>query len=100
MGQKHKHLVWADVNEPALRSAVEACNDDVSIDDSWYVLQRRFESLQCFSEKFASVFPGRAQMKSDFSIVKAEKYDFRPAITDLSFEGGLHCKQFSMLAAF
>ena len=78
---------------------MDACKADVSFDDVWLMVKGRFESPQCFSGGIASVFPGTAQVESDFSIVKAEKDDFRTAITDLSLEGVLHCKQFSMLAS-
>lgn len=45
------------------------------------------------------MFPSTVQMKSDFSIVEAEKDDFRAALTNLALERILHSKQFSELAS-
>lgn len=98
MEQEHKDLVRAIATETTLRDAVYECNDGVSFDDGWSIVKGRFEALQCFAGGIATVFPGTSQVESDFSIVKAEKDDFRTAITDLSLEGVLHSKQFSKLA--
>lgn len=97
MEQEHKDLDRAIVNEPALRSSVEACKDLVSFDGGWSVLKGLFESLKFCAGGSASVFPGTSQVESEFSIIMAAKYDLRTSITDLSLV--LHCKQFSMLAS-
>lgn len=99
MEQEHKDLIRTIAAEPVLRAAIDACNDDTSFDACWSIVKGRFEFLQRFAGGIASVFPGTAQVESDFSVVKAEKDDFRTALTDLSLEGVLHTKQFSMLTS-
>ena len=99
MEQEHQALRRAFNAEPSLHALLSSCKDDVPFNDGWSAVKGRFESLHAFVGGIASVFPATAQVESDFSIVKAEKDDFRMAITDLSLEGILHSKQFSMLAA-
>lgn len=45
------------------------------------------------------MFPGTAETESGFSIPKADRDDFRAFITNLSLEGFLYIKQFSILAS-
>jgi len=47
-----------------------------------------------------TVFPGTANVESDFSIVNFEKNDYRTALTDLSVEGIMHSKQFTTIQSF
>jgi hypothetical protein len=60
-------------------------------------VHNRFKLLEKFCGGIACVFPGTAQVESDFSIVKLEKDDFRMSLTDLSLEGVLHAKQHEYL---
>lgn len=99
MKQEHKDFVRAISAESALRAAIEEYNGDISFDSGWYVVKGRFQSLKSFVGGIASVFPSTDQVESDFSIVKAEKDGFRTTLDDLSLEGVLHSKQFSMLAS-
>ena len=61
-------------------------------------MKGHFESLKIFFVGIASVFPGTAQVESDFSIVNTEKDNFRNSFTDLSLEGILYSKKYAMLA--
>ena len=58
----------------------------------------RFDSLKHFVGGITSVFPGTAQVESNFSIIKIEKDNFQIFLTDLSIKGILCSKQYAMLA--
>lgn len=62
MEQEHKDLVRAIVTDPAPCAAIDACKDDVSLDDCWNVVKGRFEYLQCFAGGIAYVFPGMGKV--------------------------------------
>ena len=87
MDQGHQDLVQAVTTEPDLHDVIAACNEDVSFDDCWSIVKGRFEFLCCFVGRIASVFPGTAQVENVFSIVKAKKYKFRNALTNISLKG-------------
>ena len=50
-----------------------------------------------FSGGLATVFPGTAEVESDFSVLKYEKNSFRTRSLDLMLEGIMHCKQYGAL---
>lgn len=99
MEQENRDLLRAIAAEPTVRAATDSCKDDRSLDDGLSVAKGRYESLQRFVGNIASVFPGTSQVESDFLILKAEKDDFRTSISNLSLEGVIHSKQFSMMAS-
>ena len=98
MEQENQYIVWPISSKTALHAVLSSCNDDISFDAGWSIVKGSFESLKSFVWQIVSVFLGTAQMESDFSIVKIEKEDFQISLTDLSLEGILHIKQYSMLA--
>ena len=49
--------------------------------------------LENFCGGLATVFPGTASVESNFSILKWEKDDGKPALTNFLFQGILHGKQ-------
>jgi hypothetical protein len=95
--QEHRQVISSYDGEPSLKSSMDAMDSSASFDDSWKLVHNRFKLLEKFCGGIASVFPGTAQVESDFSIVKLEKDDFRMSITDLSLEGVLHAKQHEYL---
>ena len=97
--QEHQQLLAAYSQEPQLANALKACGPSTTFDEAWGVVKGRFKTLLRFCGGLACVFPGTAQVESDFSTVKAEKTVFKNNLTDLSLEGILHSKQFDMLDA-
>ena len=72
---------------PVLHDALATCNYDNKSDVGWYIAKGRFKSLCCIFGGIVSVFPGTAQVENVFSIVKAKKYKFRNALTNISLKG-------------
>jgi hypothetical protein len=91
---EHREFLPTVSSEKPLREALENQPKSVGFSEAWAVCQGRLFKLRKFCGVFATVFPGTATVKSDFSIVSWEKSDYRSALTDLSLEGILHCKQF------
>ena len=86
-------------NDPVLESAIDDYSrvDIKSFDTAWEVVKGRFEILRDFWGGITTVFANTASVESDFSILGWEKDKYRLAITDLSLEGILHCKQYKKL---
>jgi hypothetical protein len=98
---EHRQLSIAYRQEPALKSALDKCSEEVSIksfDTAWAIVEGRFEILRDFCGGIATVFPNTASVESDFSILGWEKDRYRLSITDLSLEGIMHCKQYEILS--
>ena len=64
----------------------------------WDIVHAHFKQLENFCGGLATVFPGTANVKSDFSILKWEKDDGRTALTDFSLEGIMHAKQYERMS--
>lgn len=98
---KHEHIdpVRAISAEPALQAAIDACKDSISFDAGWSVVKGRFESPARFVGEIAYTFPGTAQIKGDFSNVKAERDEFGTTHTILSLVCVVHSKQLSMISS-
>jgi len=56
-------------------------------------MKGRFEHLRMFCGGLANVFANTTSAKSDFSILKWEKYDFRQSMMNLTLEGIFQAKQ-------
>ena len=93
MEQEHQYLVWSVSSESALRADFSLCNYDVYFDAGRYVVKGRFESLNRLVGGVVSIFPGTAQVESEFSIIKIEKDDLRISLTDLSLKGIIYNNQ-------
>ena len=76
---------------------MDQSDDKVSFLVGWRPLKGRFVHPKEFFAGLATVFPGTATVESDFSIINFEKNIYRSALTDLSLEGILHCKQFPLV---
>lgn len=73
--KEQKDLVPAIPAELALHTAIDGCENEISFNVGQSVLNGRFESLPRLIGEIATVFPGTAEVESDFSIVKAEMDD-------------------------
>lgn len=76
-------------------SATEGCG--AVFQRSWAPFEKRFKNLVIFCGGMATTFPGTATVESDFSNIHWEADEYRTALTSLSLEGILHCKQFASL---
>lgn len=95
--EQHRLLSTAYSIEDVLHQQMELQNDHMSFEEGWKVVDGRFKELQEFCGGLATIFPGTSTVESDFSIINYEKNQYRSALTDLSLEGILHCKQFPKL---
>ena len=62
------------------------------------IVHARFKQLENFCSGLATVFPGTANVESNFSILKWEKDDGRTALTNFSLEGIMHAKQYEQMS--
>ena len=95
--EEHRSLCRAYQSEQVLMDQLDQSDDKVSFLVGWRPLEGRFVHLKEFCAGLATVFPGTATVESDFSIINFEKNIYRSALTDLSLEGILHCKQFPLV---
>ncbi len=95
--EQHRQLCTAYSVEDVLQQQMQLHNDRMSFEDGWKVVDGRFKELQEFCGGLATIFPGTSTVESDFSIINYEKNQYRSALSDLSLEGILHCKQFPKL---
>ena len=98
MEQEHQDLVRAAAANPDLLDALTTCNDGVLFDGGWSILKGRFESLFHFIGGITSVLPGTDQVERNSFILKAEKDDFRTALTKILLGGVLHSNQSDMIS--
>ena len=95
--QEHQALQRAVKDEKPLKEALGKCDSKTDFNASWSILNGRFRKLEQFCGGLASVFPGTAQVESDFSIVKYKKDEHWACLTDLSLEGILHSKEYKKI---
>jgi hypothetical protein len=95
---EHRAFLKAVQMEKDLRDGLREQSNKLDFSDAWAVCQKRFPKLQEFWGGLSTVFPGTATVESDFSIVNWEKSDYRSALSDLTSEVILHCKQFEAAA--
>jgi hypothetical protein len=84
-------------SEPGFRQQIEAMADSISFDDAWKPISARYPLLCMLCGGLATVFPGTSTVESDFSVIGFEKDEYRQSMTNLSLEGILQCKQFTVL---
>ncbi|CAK9862296.1 unnamed protein product [Sphagnum jensenii] len=59
-----------------------------------------FPNLMEFCGVLATIFPGTSTVKSDFSILRWEKDNFRKSLSDFGLEGVMQSKQWTFLEQF
>jgi hypothetical protein len=94
---EHRDLLRAYRTDEVLRETLLRHDEDVSFEEGWKAMQGRLPLLQEFCGGLATVFPGTATVESDFSVIHSEKSCQRKALTDMSLEGIMHCKQLRRL---
>ena len=77
--------------------ALDSFNYFTSFEKAWLIIELKFNVLRDFCGRIATVFPNTATVKTDFSNISWENNDSRTALTDLSLEGILQCKQLDLL---
>lgn len=91
--QEQRDLLRAICVKPTLDAAIGACKGCVPFEDGWYTLKRHYEYFWRFVVRITIFFPGTSQVQNCFSILKAEKKDFRNFITGFPLNGTLCSKQ-------
>ena len=84
-------------NSETFGKALDRFNSFTSFEVAWSIVDLRFNVLRDFCGGIATVFPNTAMVEADFSNISWEKDDSRTALTDLSLEGILQCKQWKLL---
>ena len=84
-------------HEGGIKTLLDSCNFNTPFHESWEVLGKDYQLLRDFFSGFASIFPDTSTIESDYSIMGWGKDKYRISLTDLSLEGILHSKQFTML---
>ena len=92
--EDHKCLKRCYANEDTLRMIIDNQSSGIGFSDSWDPMNGRFKYLLQLSGGLATVFPGTADVESDFSVLKYEKNYFRTSLLDITLEGIMHCKQY------
>ena len=96
--EQHRNLIAAYRSEEILKRNIMDSKNSMSFSDGWKCIgSGRFTKLKEFCGGLATVFPGTLTVESDFSIVNFEKTEYRSALTDLSLEGILHSKQYTII---
>ena len=91
------HLQPAYREETVFKAAVNASASFMDFPRCWEVTSGQFTDLRRFSGGLATTFPNTATVESDFSVLGWEKDDYRTALTNLSLESILHCKQYKRM---
>ena len=84
--------------EESLKNVLDQCDHKTSFCKGWDIVHARFKQLENFGCGLATVFPGNANVKGNFSILKWEKDDGRTALTNFSLEGIMHSKQYEQMS--
>ncbi|KAI0557593.1 hypothetical protein FGB62_286g08 [Gracilaria domingensis] len=59
----------------------------------------KYRELHRFAAVLATIFPGKANVEADFSVINWKKDEYRQSLTDVSFEGILQAKQHKTLVS-
>ena len=96
--EEHRNLLTAYRSEEVLKKSIVDSKNSMSFSDGWKCIgSGRFTKLKGFCGGLATVFLGMSTVESDFSIVNFEKTEYRSALMDLSLEGILHSKQYTII---
>jgi hypothetical protein len=94
---QHQDPVLVYQKEQTLNACLDKCIASSTFDDGWHLLGEKFTLVCHLAGGLGTVFPSTAAVESDFSLIKWEKNEFSSALTDFSFEGILHCKQYKAM---
>ncbi|CAK9260470.1 unnamed protein product [Sphagnum jensenii] len=94
IGHQHKVLCDSYRRQPDVKSSIDSFDDSAAYHDAWIGLHNTYPLLEKFVGGLATIFPGTSTVESDFSVVKYEKNKNRMSLTDASFEGILHVRQY------
>eukprot|EP00126_Sphaerothecum_destruens_P012273 Sdes_comp20995_c0_seq5m19729 len=75
--QQHREFLDAYRRDSVLKQSIEDLHEHASFETSWKITSGRFYYLETFCGGLATVFPGTAQVESDFSILNHEKDKFK-----------------------
>jgi hypothetical protein len=98
--QQIRNLRIACREEEGLGQALDMAHGRLSTQSfstCWSPLGNRFPELQEFCGGIASVMPGTASVKADFSVINWTKDPNSKQMTDFPLESILHCKQHGKL---
>ena len=96
--QDFQELKLAYQIKESLKNVLDQCDHMTTFHQGWDFVQACFKQLEHFCGGLATVFPGTANVESDFSILKWEKDDGRTALTDFLLEGIMHAKQYEQMS--
>jgi len=94
IGRQHKALCDSYRRQRDVKSSIDSFDDSAAYCDAWIGLDNMYPLLEKFVGGLATIFPGTSTVESNFSVVKYEKNKNRMSLTDASFEGILHVKQY------
>ena len=94
---QHRDLRFEYQQNEIFSKALDSFNYFTSFEKAWLIVEPKFNVLRDFCGGIATVFPNTATVEADFSNISWEKDDSRTALTDLSLEGILQCKQWDLL---
>jgi hypothetical protein len=80
----------------SLKARLE-CTEDTAFETAWEPIATEFPIVYDFFGSLATIFPGTATVEADFSALKWSKNRFSAALSDLSLEAKLQCKQWDDL---
>ena len=92
--QEFQELKLAYQTEESFKNVLDQCDHKTSFCKGWDIVHACFKQLENFCGGLATVFPGTANVESNFSILKWEKDNGRTALTHFSLEGIMHAKQY------
>jgi len=99
--EKEFHQLLASYHTDShLKSALSNCDQYTTFESGWRIVNSggQYNFLKDFCGGIATVFPNTATVEADFSWLSWNKDEFRKSLTDLSLEGIMQCKQFSVLS--
>jgi hypothetical protein len=91
-------LKLAFQTEESLKNILDECDHKTTFCKSWDIVHVCFKQLEYFCSGLATVFPGTANIYSNFLILKWEKDDGRTASINFLLEGILHAKQYDRMS--
>ncbi|CAM6007504.1 unnamed protein product [Sphagnum balticum] len=94
---EHCELFAVYARKLDVKAALDKHDEKTFFNEAWDCLKGRFMQLRQLCGGLATVFSNTISIESDFSIVKWEKNDSRSSLTNLSFTGIMHAKQFEQI---
>ena len=94
IGRHHKDLCGLYRQQPDAKRSIDSFDKGAAYRDAWKGLQNTYPLLERFVGSLATIFPSTSTVESNFSVVKYEKTRNRMCLSDASFKGILHAKQY------